>query len=350
MAITKKSFGKTKDNTGKSHDITLYSIRNNNGITAEVTDFGAILVNLLVPDKNGNVADVVLGYDSVTGYLTNGDFFGAVIGPSANRIDNASFEIDGVKYQLAVNDGTNNLHSDKDKGYHKRIWKTETQDNTVTFSLDDDDGSMGFPGNKKVQISYTLTDDNELKLQYYVTSDKHTLINMTNHSYFNLAGHNSGNIENHVLQINATKYTPVFERLIPTGEFVPVEGTVFDFRQPRRVGQDINADEVQLKYGQGYDHNFVIDNYDGSVVKVAAVEDPASGRRMEVYTDQPAIQFYAGNCVAPQTGKGGASYGKRSGLCLETQAIPNSINQPGFNNVIYGPDRAYSNTTIYKFV
>jgi aldose 1-epimerase len=348
MAITTKSFGKTKD----GREVTLYSITNNNGVTAGVTDFGAILVNLLVPDKKGNIVDVVLGYDSVEGYFTNGDFFGAVIGPSANRIDNAAFEIDGVKYQIAVNDGTNNLHSDMNNGYHKRLWNAKLNEgaNEITFSLEDKDGSMGFPGNKKVQITYSLSEDNALKLHYYVTSDKNTLINMTNHSYFNLAGHNAGNIENHVLQINATKYTPVFERLIPTGEFVPVEGTVFDFRKPKRVGADINADEIQLKYGQGYDHDFVIDGYTGDIIKVAQVEEPTSGRKMEVYTNQPAIQFYAGNCVAPQTGKNNTPYGKRSGLCLETQAMPNSINQPGFNDVVYGPNRPYGTTTIYKFV
>jgi aldose 1-epimerase len=348
MAITTKNFGKTKDNK----DVTLYSITNSNGVTAEVTDFGAILVNLLVPDKNGNKADVVLGYDSVEGYFSNGDFFGAVIGPSANRVDNATFSVDGVEYHIAVNDGTNNLHSDKDNGYHKRLWKAQIDEsaNKVTFSLEDNDGSMGFPGNKKVQISYSLSEDNGLKLHYYVTSDKNTLINMTNHSYFNLAGHDAGNIENHVLQINATKYTPVYERLIPTGEFVPVEGTVFDFRTPKRVGQDINADEIQLKYGQGYDHNFVIDAYTGDIIKVAQVQEPLSGRKMEVYTNQPAIQFYAGNCVAPQVGKGATPYGKRSGLCLETQAIPDSINQPGFNDVVYGPNRPYDTTTIYKFL
>jgi aldose 1-epimerase len=346
MAITTKSFGKTK--CGK--DVTLYSITNSNGITANVMNYGAILVNLLVPDKNGNTADVVLGHDTVEGYFVNGEFFGSTIGPSANRIDNASFEIDGVKYQLSVIDGTNNLHSDKDKGYHKRYWNASTEGNKVIFSLEDEDGSMGFPGNKKVQVSYSLSEDNSLTIEYNVTSDKKTLINMTNHSYFNLAGHNSGNIENHVLQLNASKYTPVFERLIPTGEFVDVEGTVFDFRKPRRVGDDIDADEIQLKYGQGYDHNFVIDGYNGEIIKVAEVSEPTSGRKMEVYSDQPAIQFYAGNCITPQTGKGGAAYGKRSGLCLETQAIPDSINQAGFNDVVYGPDRPYHTTTIYKFV
>jgi aldose 1-epimerase len=342
MAIAKKNFG----------NASLYSITNDNGVVAEITDYGAILVNLFLPDKNGGKVDVVLGFDKEEDYHKNADFFGAVIGPSANRVDNASFEIDGVKYQLAVNDGTNNLHSDYDKGYHKRMWnaKVDDKNNKVIFSLEDEDGSMGFPGNKKVQISYSLSEDNALKLEYYVTSDKNTLINMTNHTYFNLAGHNSGNIENHVLQINASKYTPVFERLIPTGEFVPVEGTVFDFRKPKRVGQDIEADEIQLKYGQGYDHDFVIDGYNGEIIKVAEVSELTSGRRLEVYTNQPALQFYAGNCVKPQKGKGGASYGKRSGLCLETQAIPNSINQKGFNNVVYGPDRPYSTTTIYKFV
>lgn len=345
MGIATKSFGNTPD--GKA--ATLYSIKNDNGVIAEVTDFGAILVNLLVPDKNGKVDDIVLGHDRIEGYYTNGDFFGATIGPSANRIDNASFEIDGVRYQLAANDGTNNLHSDDNKGYHKRLWNAETTENSVVFSLEDADGSMGFPGNKKVQVTYTLTNDNELKIEYNATSDKKTLINMTNHTYFNLAGHDSGNIEAHKLQINAFHYTPIFERLIPTGDLVPVVGTPFDFRQMKTVGKEINAEDQQLKYGQGYDHNFVIEGYNGSIQKVAEVEEPVTGRRMEVFTDQPGIQFYSGSCVKPQIGKAGASYGKRSGLCLETQAFPDSVNQEQFPDVIYGPDRAYKTTTIYKF-
>ena len=345
MEIVTNGFGNTPD--GKA--ATLYTIKNDNGIAAEVTDFGAILVRLYVPQKNGANQDIVLGHDTIEGYYVNGEFFGSTIGPSANRIDNASFTIDGVKYQLAVNDGTNNLHSDDDLGYHKRLWNAKTKDNSVISSLEDKDGSMGFPGNRKVQVTYTLTNDNELKIEYYVTSDKRTLINMTNHSYFNLAGHDSGNIEGHRLYINAFYYTPVYERLIPTGDLVPVEGTPFDFRQMKVIGQDINADDIQLKYGQGYDHNYVIDGYDGTMRKAAEVQEPVSGRKMEVFTDQPAIQFYAGNCIKPQKGKCGAPYDKRSGLCLETQNFPDAINHEQFPDAVYGPDREYKTTTIYKF-
>lgn len=344
MAITTKSFGNAPDGS----EVTLYTIKNNNGFTAEVTNFGAILVNLLVPDKSGSMADVVLGYDKVDGYFTNGAFFGSTIGPSANRIDNASMEINGVKYQLKVNDGTNNLHSDDALGYHKRVWNAQPKDNCVEFTLDDN-ATMGFPGNKKVKVTYTVTDQNELKIEYHVTSDAPTLINMTNHTYFNLAGHDAGSIENHKLYINAFHYTPVYERLIPTGAMVPVEGTPFDFRVMKTIGDDIDADDIQLTYGQGYDHNYAIDDYDGSIKKAAEVQDPVTGRKMEVYTDQPGIQFYAGNCITPQTGKAGAAYGKRSGLCLETQTFPDAINQPQFQNVVYGPERPYNTTTIYKF-
>lgn len=345
MAITTEAFGKTTDGT----QVSLYTIKNSSGFAAAVTNFGAILVKLFVPDKSGKTADVVLGHDSVDGYLANGSFFGATVGPSANRIDNACFAIDGVKYQLVANDGTNNLHSDDDKGYHKRIWDAKLNDNSVTFSIEDADGSMGFPGNKKVQVTYTVTQDNELRIDYDVTSDKKTLINMTNHSYFNLAGHNSGNIESHRLCINASHYTPVFERLIPTGELVPVEGTPFDFRTMKAVGADIGADDIQLKYGQGYDHNFVLDNFTGKIQKAASVEEPSTGRKMDVYTDQPGLQFYAGSCIAPITGKQGAAYSSRSGLCLETQCFPNAINQAGFPDTVYGPDKPYRTTTIYKF-
>lgn len=344
MAVTCKSFGNTPDGSA----VTLYSITNGNGFTAEVTNFGAILVNLLVPDKSGNVADVVLGYDKLEGYFDNGSFFGATIGPSANRIANAAVEINGVKYQLKANDGTNNLHSDAELGYHKRVWDAQAEENRVIFTLEDN-ATMGFPGNKKVKVIYTVTDENGLKIEYDVTSDAPTLINMTNHSYFNLSGHNSGNIENHKLYINSFHYTPVCANLIPTGDLKPVEGTPFDFRVMKPIGNDIDADDMQLKYGQGYDHNYAVDDYDGSIKKIAEVQDSESGRAMEVYTDQPGVQFYAGNCIEPHTGKGGAEYGKRSGLCLETQTFPDAVNQPHFQNVIYGPERNYHTTTIYKF-
>lgn len=345
MAVTIKDFGKTKD--GK--DVKLYSVQNENGVVAEITDFGAILVNLLVPDAKGNLSDIVLGYDSVEGYYGNDCFFGATIGPSANRIANAAFMIDGVKYQLAVNDGNNNLHSDAQKGYHKCLWNAQIGDNSVEFTLEDTDGNMGFPGNKKVKVIYTLTAENEVKIEYSVNSDKKTLINMTNHSYFNLTGHDSGDILNHNMQILASHYTPVVAGAIPTGEIASVLETPFDFLKSTKVGEHIEDDNEQLRLGQGYDHNWVVDNYNGKLQKIAEVSEETSGRNMQVFSDLPGVQFYAGNCITPQNGKKGAFYGKRSGLCLETQAFPNSVNEPEFPDVIYGPDREYKATTIYRF-
>lgn len=345
MGVTKQSFGKTK--AGK--DASLYIIENN-GVTAKVTDFGAILVALLVPDKNGNVEDVVTGFDSAEGYHKNPSFFGATIGPSANRIANAKFAIDGAEYQLAVNDGPNNLHSDFDNGYHKVLWNAEVGENCVKFTIEDKDGNMGFPGNKKIAVTYTLTDDKALELHYEGTVDKKALLNMTNHTYFNLAGHKADSIEDHVLTLNCSKYTPVVAGAIPTGELAPVAGTPFDFTTAKVVGKEINADCEQLKLVQGYDHNFVIDGADGTLKEIATLEDPKSGRVMKVYTDLPGVQFYAGNCIDPQDGKDGASYKKRSALCLETQYYPNTINEPSFPSAVFSPERAYDTTTVYKFV
>lgn len=346
MAVTCKNFGSTKE----GQEVKLYTIENKNGMVVTVTNYGVNIVNVIVPDQNGKKEDVVLGYDTVEGYFTNGSFFGATIGPSANRIANASFMIDGVKYQLIANDGTNNLHSHEELGYHKALWNAEVQgENSVLFSMEDADGNMGFPGNKQVKVAITLTDANELKLAYHVSADKNTLINMTNHSYFNLAGHDAGQIENHKLYINASAYTPVDERLIPTGELASVEGTPFDFRELHLVGERINEENAQLKLGKGYDHNWVIDGCDGTIRKVAEVIEETSGRSMEVYTDQPGIQFYAGNCITPVGGKNGAFYGKRSGLCLETQVFPDSINEEKFPNSVFGPSKDYEAVTIYKF-
>lgn len=346
MSVTRKSFGNTKD----GREASLYTLENQNGMVVTVTNYGVNIVSVIVPDKNGKKDDVVLGYDSIEGYFDNGSCFGSTIGPNANRIANASFMIDGVTYQLAVNDGINNLHSDADLGYHKQLWDAQIKDdNSVIFSLEDKDGNMGFPGNKKVQVTVSLTDENELKLNYHASSDKKTLINMTNHSYFNLAGHHAAPILNHKLCIYGSSYTPVVPGAIPTGEIVPVAGTPFDFKEPHLVGERINEENEQLKIGQGYDVNWVVDNFDGTIRKVAEVSEETSGRSMEVYSDQPGIQFYAGNCIEPVDGKAGAEYGKRSGLALETQVFPNSINQENFPNAIYGPGKDYETTTIYKF-
>lgn len=346
MSVTKKSFGKIRD----AREASLYSLENKNGMIVEVTNFGVNIVKVIVPDKNGKKEDIALGYDTIDGYFENGCFFGATIGPSANRIANATFTVDGVKCRLAVNDGVNNLHSDDELGYHKQLWDAKIKDdNSVLFSLEDKDGNMGFPGNKKIEMTVALTDENELKLMYHAVSDKNTLINMTNHSYFNLAGHNAAPVLDHKLCILASAYTPVVAGSIPTGEIAPVAGTPFDFTKPVAIGERIEADNEQLKLGQGYDHNWVVDNYDGSIRKIAEVIEEISARRMEVYSDQPGVQFYAGNCIAPHTGKAGASYGKRSGFALETQVFPNSVNQENFPNAIYGPGRDYNTTTIYKF-
>lgn len=346
MSVAKERFGTAKN----GEEIWLYTLSNANGIQAKVMNYGANLVSLLVPDKNGKAEDVVLGFDTPEGYFYNGSFFGAVIGPSANRIAGASFELDGKVCQLDANDGANNLHSHMEDGYHKRIWKTEEGTDSVTFSLEDQDGAMGFPADKKISLTYSLSAENELKLHYHVSVNKKTIINMTNHSYFNLAGQGKGKIEDHQLQIRASHYTPVVKGAIPTGEIAPVQGTPMDFTQWKTVGQDINADFEQLRLVQGYDHNYVIDDADGTLREIASVKEPVSGREMKVYTDLPGVQFYAGNCIGEEPGKGGVIYGPRMGLCLETQYYPDNIHQPGFPQAVFEPGKDYDSVTIYQFV
>lgn len=346
MSVVKEKFGTTK--CGK--DVYAYTLSNSKGMSAKVINYGANLVNLLVPDSNGKVEDVVLGFDTLEGYYGNGSFFGATIGPSANRIAGACFEIDGKQYQIDVNDGANNLHSHMEEGYHKRIWDAEEGPDCVTFTLEGKDGEMGFPGNKKVSVTYSLSEANELKLSYHVEADANTIVNLTNHTYFNLAGHKAGNIEDHLLKINASHYTPVVAGAIPTGEIAPVEGTPLDFTKMKPVGQDINADCEQLKLVQGYDHNFVIDGADGTLREIAEVQDPKSGRKMKVFTDLPGVQFYAGNCIGVETGKENTTYEPRKGLCLETQYYPDNIHHPNFPQSVFGPGKVYDTVTIYQFV
>lgn len=345
--MKKELFGTTKD--GK--EIYLYTLQNENGMKAQVMNYGAILVNLLVPDKSGKIEDVCLGYDSLEEYLVNGCFFGATIGPNGNRIADAKFSIDGTIYELAVNDGVNNLHSDEQLGFHKKVWEAkEDGDNKVVFYLSSPDGEMGFPGNKKVTVTYSLTENNELIINYYGSSDKKTVLNMTNHTYFNLAGHQNGSIENHVLTLHASSYTPVRGGLIPTGEIAPVKGTVMDFTQAKTIGKEIDASDEQLQMGGGYDHNWVLDNYNGRLQEIAVVQDPVTGRTMKVFTDLPGVQFYAGNAIETHAGKKGATYAKRSGLCLETQDYPNAVNEPTFPSPIYGEEKDFVSTTIYQFI
>lgn len=345
MAVTEEFFGKTKDGI----QITKYNLTNQKGMRAGVINYGAILVDLFVPDQKGTVEDVVLGYDTLEPYFVNGSCFGATIGPNANRIADASFTLNGKTYQLAINDGKNNLHSDDNLGYHKRVWDAAVGENEVTFSLKDADGSMGFPGNKTVSVTYCLTEENELKLHYHAESDQDTLLNLTNHTYFNLAGHGAGSIHNHKMQILADAYTPVLPGAIPTGELAPVVGTVFDFTQAKPIGQDIEADEEQLHLTLGYDHNFVIRGYDGSLQKAAVVTEPTSGRCMTVYTDLPGVQFYAGNCIKDTEGKEGKVYRVRDGFALETQFFPDTPHEPAFPSDVFGPGKAYDSTTIYQF-
>lgn len=346
MAVVKEFFGTTK--CGK--EISRYYITNSKGMKAGVINYGAILVNLFVPDKNGKAEDVVLGFDSLEPYFENGSFFGATIGPNANRIGGAAFELDGVTYQLDVNDGANNLHSHKELGYHKCVWDAETTEDSVIFSLDDKDGSMGFPGNKTIKVTYTLTEANELKIHYHATSDKKTIINLTNHTYFNLTGDQNGKIYDHKLQLLASAYTPIVAGAIPTGEIASVKDTPFDFLTEKKIGAEIDADDEQLKLVGGYDHNWVIDGADGSLKEFATVREEVSGRVMKAYTDLPGVQFYAGNFISEEPGKEGAVYSVRSGLCLETQYYPDTANKPQFPSAVYGPDKDFDSVTVYQFV
>jgi len=342
MSVQVSEFGKMAD----GRVISLYTI-DNNGMKASVTDFGAILVSLFVPDGKGNAVDVVMGFDKGEDYFHNGSFFGATVGRNANRIANACFEIDGVKYPLAVNDNANNLHTDFEIGFHMQLFKAEVLENAVKFSYHSPDMEAGFPGNLDASVTYELTADHELKLHYEGVCDKKSTLNMTNHSYFNLYGHDHGDISDTTLRLLASQYTPIVPGAIPTGEIATVKGTPLDFTTAKAIGDEIDADWDQLTMVQGYDHNLVLDDYDGKLRLVA--EAKAAGRTMEVYTDLPGIQFYAGNCISPVTGKNGVHYDKRGAFCLETQYFPNSINDQNFVQPIFEAGEKYDTETIYKF-
>lgn len=343
--MKKELFGKVGD-----REVFLYTLENSKGVKAVVSDFGALIVRICAPDQKGDLEDVCLGYDTLEEYFGNRCFFGAVIGPNANRIGNAQYTLNGVTYQLDVNDGANNLHSHKELGIHKRVWDAQEKDGGVLFTLAMKDGELGFGGNKTFSVLYEMTEDNALRITYDADSDQDTVINLTNHCYFNLDGHGAGSIEGHRLQLLAASYTPADAGSIPYGEIAPVAGTPMDFTQEHTIGERINADFDQLKMAGGYDHNWVCDNYDGSVRKIAVLTNASGSRTMEVYTDLPGVQFYAGNFITPQSGKGGVTYGRRSGLALETQFFPDTPNKPQFPSSVFGPEKHYHTTTVYRFV
>lgn len=327
----------------------LFTMENSGGVLVTLTNYGAKIVSVYTPDKNGNFADVLLGFNSIAEYQQYGASHGAVVGPFANRIANARFTIDGETYQLPVNNGEACLHSGPDSWY-RQVWDYEDNGNVITFRLESPDGEFGFPGNKTAKVTYTLTDKNELKIDYEVTTDKSTHINLTNHSYFNLRGEGNGDIMDHVLVINANKSTPVDEFMIPTGEIVDIRGTALDFTSPHAIGDRIDADHPQLKFGSGYDFNYVINKEPGELAFAASAYEPESGRYMEVFTTEPGIQLYTGNHLrGNEIGNSGKPYGPRTGFCLETQHFPDSPNQPDFPSTLLEPGEVYRSTTVFKF-
>ncbi len=345
MGVAKEFYGKDKNGA----DITAYTLTGSRGMKAVVLDYGAILDRLYVPDAKGEVVDVVLCSGSAEEYAKDDFFFGSTVGPSANRIAGASFEIDGITYNMDNNDGGNNLHTCIPDGLNRRMWTATEGDNSVTFTITLRDGEYGMPGNREMKVTYSLNDANELKIEYSAKSDKKTIFNMTNHSYFNLSGHNSGKILDHELTLHASNYTEILKGAIPNGKIVSVLGTPLDFTKAKKVGEDINADNEQMKLVNGYDFNYVVDGFDGTVKEIAILHDPASGRTMKTFSDLPGVQLYSGNWIKHAPGKDGATYEQRCGMCLETQYYPDSIHHDNFPDVVYGPDRDYHTVTIYKF-
>lgn len=349
MSVTKRFFGKTTDGA----EASIFTLSNNKGMTVEISNFGGIILSIIVPDKNGKLADVVLAYDSIEKYYKRGPYFGAIVGRVANRIENGSFELNGIIYRVAQNDGNNHLHGGL-IGFDKVLWEgnitSEAEFDSLNLTYRSKDEEEGYPGNLDVKVTYTLTNNNELEIHYYALSDKDTVVNLTNHAYFNLGGHDAGDILNHRVMINANKFTPNNEVSIPTGEIREVLGTPMDFTKLTKIGDVIEGEYEQLKFGLGYDHNWVLNVSGVSPQKGAEVYDDCSGRALEVYTTKPGIQLYTGNYLdGTDIGKGSVPYEKRSGLCLETQFYPNAINCKSFPSPILKAGEIYNHLTIYKF-
>ncbi|MDP4223221.1 MAG: aldose epimerase family protein [Bacteroidota bacterium] len=344
--ISEKSF----EGTHQGKPTGLYTLKNKNGLIVQVTNYGAIIVSIYVPDRKGNLADIVQGYDTVNEYIEgNSPYMGAVCGRVANRIVKGKFTLEGEQYTLAVNNGPNHLHGGI-KGFSKVVWDVvKTSPSSVHLEYLSSDGEEGYPGNLKVRVTYTLTDENELRLDYYAATDKTTIVNLASHSYFNLAGEGSGSIYDQLLMINGTFFTPTDESSAPTGEILSVKGTPMDFTKPKRIGEDIEKDFEQLKFGGGYDQNWVLPHHSGTLVLAAIASDPSSGRIMEIYTTQPGVQLYTANWINNEKGKGGKIYDRRWSFCLETQHFADAINKPHFPSIILKHGEVYSHSCIHKF-
>ncbi len=345
------SFGTTPD----GETVDLITLRSPSGIELDVSTYGGIVTRLLASDRDGNLADVVLGHESLEAYLAGTPYFGAIVGRYGNRIAGGRFTVDGTEYALATNNGPNHLHGG-DRGFDKVVWSAEPYSNDseagVVLTYVSPDGDEGYPGELSVRVTYALTTTGDLRIDYEATTDAPTVVNLTHHGYWNLAGHGAGYILGHELTVQADRFTPVDEGLIPTGELRPVESTPFDFREATAIGDRIEADDEQLSFGGGYDHNFVLNGWehDGALRSAAILRDPVSGRKMEVLTTEPGLQFYSGNFLdGTDVGKGGVVYEHRSGLCLETQHFPDSPNQPDFPSTVLRPGETYRSTTVYRF-
>jgi aldose 1-epimerase len=347
--ISKESFGKTAD--GQAVD--LYTLTNSNGMQAKITNYGGIVTTLTAPDRNKKYEDVVLGFNDIDNYLKGGPYFGALIGRYGNRIAKGRFTLNGVEYKLAVNNEPNHLHGGV-KGFDKVVWTAQPLNTKTGAALSltylSKDGEEGYPGNLTVKVVYTLTNKDELRLDYTASTDKDTVTNLTHHSYFNLAGEGNGDILKHQLTLNANQFTPTDEGSIPTGELRNVAGTPFDFLKPMTIGDRIDGNDQQLQFGKGYDHNWVVNGPAGTLRQAATVYEPTTGRVMQVWTTEPGVQFYTGNFLdGTLIGKSGKPYQRRFGLCLETQHFPDSPNHPKFPTTTLRKGATYNSTTVYRF-
>jgi aldose 1-epimerase len=347
--IDKRAFGKLEDGT----TIDIYTLKNRNGLQVEITTYGGAVVTLKTPDRRGRMADIVLGYPDVAGYVSDSSYFGALIGRYANRIARGRFKLSGVEYQLAQNNDGNHLHGGV-RGFNKVVWQAREMTRTDGVALEltylSKDNEEGYPGNLSVTVNYVLSDANELRIEYLATTDKETVVNLTHHSYFNLRGAGLGDVLGHEVKINADRFTPVDQTLIPTGELTAVKGTPLDFSRPTAIGSRINQADEQLVRGKGYDHNFVLNKQGRALSLAATVYEPTSGRALEMWTTEPGVQLYSGNFLDKVHGKAGKVYNQHDGFCLEAQHFPDSPNHPAFPSTVLKPGDRYTQTTVYKFM